>query len=122
HRLDLVAVVLLGEGVVLGPVDARAERRGVAVDLRGQQVPDAAGWGVEDVISRVLVGPGGAQAGRPRVLEDRVHLQVAVRVDGLAGLRVDRQLGRVDQRLRVGCQLEDGTGQSWQALAGVERV
>src|SRR5262249_34507140 len=38
HRLHLVRVVLHGGGVVAGPVVARGEPDGVAVDLRGEEV------------------------------------------------------------------------------------
>jgi hypothetical protein len=110
--LDLVRVVLDVRVVVLRPVAAvrdPARRERVAVDLRREQVIDpVAGRTVEDLVRNVLVRPRRQQAVVVEHVEDRVHLQVLVRIDRLASLRVDRQRGGVDQRvLRLARQLHD---------------
>src|SRR5262249_53247378 len=84
HRLDLVAVVLNGRGVVRGPVIARRVADGVAVDLRGEVVLDPrSGRPGQYLVRGVLVGPGGAQPVVPGYVEDRVDLKVLVWVDRL---------------------------------------
>src|SRR5258708_4681491 len=71
---------------------------GLAVALgRDQELDAGAGGAAEDVVRGVLVGPRRPQARRTRHLEDGVHVEVGVRVDRLAGLRVDRQFRRVDE-------------------------
>ncbi len=94
---------------------------GVAVDLRGEQVLDAGARGaVEDLVGGVLVRPRRTQTGPAGHLEDRVHLEVGVRVERLAGLRVDRELRGVDQARRVAGHRQDAVRQARQALAGVD--
>jgi archaellum component FlaD/FlaE len=69
----------------------------------------------------MLVGPRRPQARLARDLEDRVHAQVLVRIDRLAGRRIDRQLRRIEELARVGGQLQDRVGQPREALAGIQR-
>jgi len=61
HRLDLAVVVFLRLEVVGGPVRVRRWRYVFAVDLRGEQIlHPATRRPVQQVVSGVFVGPGGA--------------------------------------------------------------
>ena len=77
---------------------------------------------VEDLVGRVLVGPGGAQPGAARATSKiGVHLQVLVRVDRLAGRGSTGSFaGSISV---VGLPVIDriASGRPGQALAGVER-
>ena len=69
----------------------------------------------------MLVRPGGAQAGVVDDLEDRVVAEVVPWGDRLAGLRVDREGGRVERRARVELQVHDRGGVGVDTL-GVDRT
>src|SRR5258705_318159 len=116
-RVDLVAVVAHGESVVARPVAGRAGRRRVTVDLGREEILDAGSRrAIEDLVGGVLVRPGRTQAGRASDLEDRVHLEVLVRVDRLAADRIDWELGGVDERGRVARHLQDPVRQPREPL------
>ena len=128
--LNLVVVVLLGLEVVGRPVllarIGGCGRVRAAVDLGGEEVVDATTRRTRhDLVGGVLVGPGGDQPVLVGHFEDGVHLQVLVRIDGLAGGRVDRKLGWIDDVLGVADHVEDvgprvGPGGGYEALAGIE--
>ena len=72
-----------------------------AVDCAIVVVDAFAGGTLQQVVCRVFVYPRGAQPVFLRDFEDRVDAEVFVRVDRLAGGRVDGQLRRVDHFGRV---------------------
>ena len=118
-RLGLEVVVALSQGVDLRPVVTSAV--GDAVDLGGEEVVDTVPGGtVEDLVGRVLVGPGGPHSVPVSDLEDGVDPQVGVRHDAPTGARVDRQQRLVDEPLGPRRQPQDASGETGQALPGVE--
>src|SRR6266446_5368538 len=127
---DFVAVVLLGQKVVRGPIGlvwvGGSGRVCAAVDLGSKEIVNAfSRWPGQYFMSGMLVRPGGQKMVLVGDLKNRIHMKILVGVDRSACVPIDGQLCGSDDLCRIACHLEDVspriTTWSWHyALAGVE--
>jgi len=108
RRQRIGSVALRQRGGEIHTVDGPA-LRDVGVDLRREEVVDALpGRTVHQVVGGVLVRPGRPAAGGLHHLEDRVHLEEAVRRERMAAAAVlrQREISRIHASAEESRQIE----------------